>query len=112
MKELIILLFIILIIYIVITKIPFFNNYEGLCIDTTKCGETELENVLKYDWKTEPNNPFYSMNMVIPQLSDKYSGENIKNRYLTNANIVYSDIENDILNSSLLPKPNTPFIYP
>jgi hypothetical protein len=50
--------------------------------------------------------------MVVPKIPQKYSGENIKNVYLNNANKVYSDIENDILNASLVPKNNYLFVYP
>ena len=88
------------------------KNKEPLCINPQQCGTTELENVLKYDWKTEPNNPFYTSHMVVPKLPEKYSGENVKNNYLNNANIVYADIENDMLNAALVPKPGMPFVYP
>jgi hypothetical protein len=111
MKQLIITIILIIITYFLLNK--YLINYrENLCINPRKCGTTELENVLQYDWQTEPNNPFYTNNMVIPQLSNKYSGENIKNQYLINANKIYSDIDNDILNANLVPKTGTTFIYP
>lgn len=111
MKELIIVLIGIVIIYMLIMKL-ISQHKESLCINPNKCGTTELENILKYDWKTEPNNPFYTSQMVVPKIPQKYSGENIKNVYLNNANKVYSDIENDILNASLVPKNNYLFVYP
>lgn len=99
------------IIYVLIINL-LSKQKESLCINPIKCGTTELENVLKYDWKTEPNNPFYTSQMVVPKLPKKYSGENIKSIYLNNANKIYSDIDNDILNALLVPKSNNLFVYP
>lgn len=111
MNLLIIVLALILVVYFLLYKYISVKK-EPLCIEPSKCGTTELENVLNYDYTTEPNNPFYTHEMVVPKLLSKYSGEAVKNRYLNNANKVYSDIDNDILNSSLVPKPGTLFVYP
>ena len=111
MKELFLVLVCLGVVYALIVKLMA-KQKEALCINPVKCGTTELESVLKYDWKTEPNNPFYTSHMVVPKLPEKYSGENIKNTYLNNANKVYSDIENDMLNAALVPKSNYLFVYP
>lgn len=111
MKELFLILVCLGVVYALIIKLVS-KQKEALCINPVKCGTTELENVLKYDWKTEPNNPFYTSHMVVPKLPEKYSGENVKNTYLNNANKVYTDIENDMLNASLVPKPDYLFVYP
>lgn len=112
-KQLVIVIILIIVIYYLLNKyILYTNTTEELCIDPKKCGTTELEQVLNYDWVTEPNNPFYTHEMVVPKLDSKFSGENIKSRYLENANKVYSDIDNDIINAELIPKQGQLFIYP
>lgn len=111
MNLLLFVLVLIVFIYFLLNKYILYKK-EALCIEPSKCGTTELENVLNYDYTTEPNNPFYTHEMVVPKLPSKYSGENVKNRYLNNANKVYSDIDNDILNASLVPKPGALFVYP
>jgi hypothetical protein len=111
MKELFLVLVCLGVVYALIVKL-LANQKETLCINPVKCGTTELENVLKYDWKTEPNNPFYTSHMVVPKLPEKYSGENVKTTYLNNANKVYGDIENDMLNAALVPKSDYLFVYP
>ena len=111
MLELLLPITIIVLLYLYLNDYLFIKN-EGLCMNPIKCGSTELEHVLKYDWETEPNNPFYTNNMVVPKLPDAYSGENIKSNYLHNANNIYSDIENDLLNAALVPKHGMTFVYP
>jgi hypothetical protein len=112
MKNLIIILIFIIILYIFLNRYILNKKIEPLCINPRSCGTFELENVLQYDWKTEPNNPFYTHEMVVPKLPEKYSGENTKLTYLNNANLIYSDIENDLLNAGLVPKFGMPFVYP
>jgi hypothetical protein len=111
MNLLFIVLALIIVVYFLLYKYISYKK-EALCIAPSKCGTTELENVLNYDYTTEPNNPFYTHEMVVPKLPSKYSGENVKNRYLENANKVYSEIDNDILNAALVPKPGLLFVYP
>lgn len=110
-KQLVIVIILIIIIYYLLDKYILYSN-EELCIDPKNCGTTELEQVLNYDWNTEPNNPFYTHEMVVPKLPSKYSGENVKSQYLENANKVYSDIENDLLNAQLVPEQGQLFVYP
>lgn len=111
LKYLITLIILICIVFYLVNKYIVYNK-EALCINPIKCGTTELEHVLNYDWSTEPNNPFYTHEMVVPKLPSKYSGENVKIDYLNNANKIYSDIDNDILNAQLMPKQGQLFVYP
>ena len=110
-KQLILVIILIIIIYFLLNKYILYNT-EELCIDPKKCGTTELEQVLNYDWTTEPNNPFYTHEMVVPRLPSKFSGENVKSQYLVNANKIYSDIDNDALNAQLIPEQGKLFVYP
>jgi hypothetical protein len=99
---------------------------EGMCIPGNgNCQATRLidgmgiEYPLDTDMTTmqsvEPNNPFYTSRMVIPAVSDiagAKTTENIKNNYLTRANIPYLHYDEDLLNRELLPAPGLLFVGP
>ena len=62
------------------------------------------------DVEVEPNNPYYTSNMVVmnrPNL--KY--EKVKNNYLVKKNMEYIKVDDDELNKSLLPQ-GTMFAHP
>ena len=107
------LVFLILVILITIGTLYFINkkSAEPLCVNPIDCGTKELQKVLEYDLKTEPNNPFYTHEMVVPKMKD-FSFEKEKLKYLEKANIVYQDLSNDLLNANLVPKRDYLFVYP
>lgn len=112
LKNLLCILILIIIIYFFIYKYLNYKKKEKYYNLKLNNDTKELEQILNYDWKTEPNNPFYTNNMIIPKMNSNYSGENVKYKYLNNSNKPYLDIENDMINASLIPKKNELFIYP
>jgi hypothetical protein len=111
-KHLLCILILTIVLYIFIYKYLNYKKREKYYKIRLNDDNKELNKILNYDWKTEPNNPFYTNNMIIPQMHSNYSGECVKLNYLNNSNKPYLDIENDLINVSLIPKKNELFAYP
>lgn len=92
---------------------------EGLCIRPSgSCRDYQLVDPLGQPYSPpsghgiEPNDArFMTSSMVIPDALPQ-THEMAKNKFLTNANLVYLDYENDELNQSLLPPGGMLFTSP
>ena len=92
---------------------------EGLCIRPSgSCRDYELVDPLGQPYSPpsghgiEPNDSrFMTSSMVIPDIRPQ-THESAKNKFLTNANLVYLDYENDQLNQALLPPGGRLFTSP
>lgn len=93
---------------------------EGLCMRPSgSCRDYSLIDALGQPYSPpnghgiEPNDisRYMTSSMVIPELLPE-DHENAKKKFLTNANLVYLDYENDRLNKELLPSGGLLFTSP
>ena len=88
------------------------QTQEGLCVDPVKCGSGLLVDAYGNPFSgraqpmesVEPRDPYLTSSMVVPTTLANVNFEKNKFKYLTDANRVYMDIENDTLNRDLLPR--------
>lgn len=93
---------------------------EGLCSPSWGgCKATYMEDGwgLPYSPDTilsvEPQDPYLNSSMVVPELpKNGIASENIKKKYLIEANKPYIHLEDDELNKQLLPAPGVLFVNP
>lgn len=90
---------------------------EGLCNpEWGGCKATYMEDGwgIPYPQQSiEPQDPYLNSSMVVPELpKNGVASENIKKKYLVEANKPYMHLEEDELNIQLLPAPGFLFVGP
>jgi len=90
---------------------------EGLCTpEWGGCKATYIEDGwgIPYPQQSiEPQDPYLNSSMVVPELpKNGVASENIKKKYLVEANKPYMHLDEDELNIQLLPAPGFLFVGP
>jgi hypothetical protein len=89
-------------------RYQYLKDKMNIFLNNKKINDEIYNTISQNHINSEPNDPFYTHNMVV--LKDNKHTENKKWNHMIQTNMPYVDYENDYLNYNLLPNNNEMFI--